>query len=125
MSKQLALHRLPSFRNTSQVQKLNDVFAIQNTLMPHQVAVATGCSLDDALTILLLLYDRYLAESFLLVYHVSHPEQPILTRKLSEGPPSVPVQCDLCERVIENDDELAYDYLFKTRDQINLSLLEE
>lgn len=118
MSEKIQLRSLSFFREPSRIQKLNDLFEIQDTLMPHQVAVATGCSYDDAFTILLLLYHRYLAESYLLVYHNQHNNTPILALGISEGLPELPIQCDLCDVAIENEKELSYGFIFSMNSRV-------
>ena len=80
--------------------------------MPHQIAVATGCDLVDALGILLILQSRSLAEGFLLVYH-DQEEPPSMVRRLTEGLPRLPLVCDVCGEEIQVQESLSYDFLFE------------
>jgi hypothetical protein len=91
--------------------------------MPHSVANATGCSLKQAMELLLSLSDQYIVEPYLLVYHGTHPgDPPILARNMLDGFPSLPFACDLCEEKVNSRDELQYDFLFKKADDIEFVL---
>lgn len=93
--------------------------------MPHQISAATGCTQKDAMVILMLLYHENLTEPFLVVYHVSDPDTPILIRKFEEGPPSVPFSSPLDEKEITNSDELTYDFLFKLPEDVDIRFVFE
>jgi hypothetical protein len=43
---------LPFFKEEKSIDKLNHLLAISSSLMPHQVAAATGCPLEEALSLL-------------------------------------------------------------------------
>lgn len=51
----LSLNRFRCFSNSNNLLKLNDLAEVNESLMPHQVASATGCELDDAMALLLFL----------------------------------------------------------------------
>lgn len=116
--KTVNLRSFPCFRDYETLQKLNLHVQLQNNLMPHGVADATGCSLEQAMAVLLLLANQYVVEPYLLIYHSIHPDAPpILARNMLDGPLSLPFACDLCEKTITSRDELLYDFLFtKTND---------
>jgi hypothetical protein len=86
--------------------------------MPHQVAAATGCELEEAMEVLMLLYDQYLAEALLLVYHNEHLDAPATAVSISEGLPSLPFICSVCEKGISDPKELSYDFLFRLNGKI-------
>jgi hypothetical protein len=116
--KAINLKRFPYFNKDRPLRELNHLAEIHDNLMPHQVAAATGCSLDEAMGVLLLLVDRALVEAFLLVYHNAHPDIPVLARSMLEGFPTPPLTCKICEKDIEQGTELSYDFLFKKTDDI-------
>lgn len=88
--------------------------------MPHQIASATGCSLEEALAVLLLLFRLSVAEAFLLVYHNIHEGDtpPILARGILDGLPQVPFVCEICQEEIASSSELSYDFLFKITENV-------
>jgi hypothetical protein len=82
--------------------------------MPHEIAAATGCTLAEAMGLMLLFLGRSHVVARLLVYHNRHPEgPPILARSILEGPPTLPFDCDVCDERIECKDDLSYDFLFE------------
>lgn len=117
--KAISLEHFPYFNDDRPLQQLNRLVEIKADLMPHQVAVATGCSLDEAMGILLLLFNSSLVEALLLVYHNDHLDAPpILARNILDGPPLLPFTCDICQNEIKHRDELSYDFLFKKASNI-------
>ena len=116
----VSLRHFPYFNNDKPLQELNHLVDVHgNNLEAHQVAAATGCRLDEAMGILLLLFNSSLAEAFLLVYHNDHADgPPILARRILDGLPPLPFTCDICQGEIENREELSYDFLFKMADSI-------
>ena len=118
MARLVNLYSLPYFREQGRLQELQWLAKTQADLMPHQLAVATGCSLDAAMEVLMLLYHLNAVDAFLLVYHDDHPTVPALAIKLSEGLPVLPFTCDVCEGVITDRSHLLYDFLFKFREPV-------
>ena len=81
--------------------------------MPHVVASATGCRLEEAMALLIFLYDKSLANGFILVYHSKHQDFYFARRPLKEGLPSArEIFCQVCEENIEDELELLYDFEF-------------
>jgi hypothetical protein len=119
---EVKLSKVYYFNEDSHLEKLNRHVRIHTDLMPHQVAAATGCKLEEAMEVLMLLFHLYLAEALLLVYHNDHPNIPAKALNISEGLPSLPFICDVCEKEISNPDELSYDFLFKKKDDIQFVL---
>lgn len=115
---EINLSKFPFFKDKTARELLNRHIQNNPDVMPHGIAVVTGCSFNEATQILFLLFHLYLAEVFLLVYHNDHPTRAIMARKLSEGFPILPVTCPICDRDIELESELAYDLLFKHKKQI-------
>lgn len=118
MTTKVNLSKFYCFNEGAHLRELNRLVRIHTDLMPHQVAVATGCGLKEAMEVLMLLFHRHLAEVFLLVYHNDHPDTPAQALNISEGLPSLPFICDLCEEEIRDPNELSYDFLFKISDDI-------
>lgn len=107
------LLNFPYFRNQNSLKRLNEHIKIHSDLMPHQLAVATGCTIDDATAILFLLFDQNIADALLLVYHQGFPGVPMEIRQISDGPPILPIINSLNDDLIENKDELLYSFIFK------------
>ena len=107
----LSLNNIPYFRNDKTLQDLNRIVETRSNLMPHELAVAVGCSVQEALEVLMILVSHSLAEAFILVYHSTCPENPqvpFLSRSIYDGLPKIPIVCDICQNNIEDDAELTY-----------------
>jgi hypothetical protein len=76
--------------NKKRLELLNDIVAHHTTLSPGLLMSYTGCSLRDAFYVLVLLFERNLAEGYLWIYHIANPEHAIQRRALSTGLPKVP-----------------------------------
>jgi len=121
--KTVNLEHFAFFSEGQSLERLNAQLRAPASLMPHQVAASTGCSLTDAMAVLLLLADTCAATPLLLVYHKAHPDgPPILARSIVEGLPSCPLVCDHCEEEIDDPDELWYDFLFKLTEKVQFVL---
>ena len=110
------LGSLPCLGNETQIKRLNSLIEISDNLMPHQVAVATGCGSEEALALLLLLFRLSVVESLLLVYHNAHlgDSPPVLARNLFDGFSQLPFICDICQEEVSNISELSYDFLCRS-----------
>lgn len=96
-----------------QVTLLNDLVSVNKQLMPHVVAIATGCRLEEAMALLIYLYDKSIVDGFILAYHSKHQDFYFLKHPLKEGLPRVgEVFCQVCEEYIEDESELLYDFEF-------------
>jgi len=92
---------------------LNNLVAVNKQLMPHVVAAATGCRLEDAMALLIFLYNKSIVDGFILIYHLQHQDSYFARRLLKNGLPRVDeVFCQVCEENIENESELLYDFEF-------------
>ena len=109
---------IPAFQDQNRLARLNSFILRRNTVMPHEVAAATGCSIQESITLLLYLYHRYLADPYLLTFHTHHPLVVIEKTHLKEGLPELPIICDHCEEQILNPDELIYEFEFNLRGEI-------
>lgn len=109
---------LNRFKSHNKLFMLNDYILKRDRLMPHEIAVATGCSLSEATTLLIFLYHLYLAEPYLLTYHNQHPLIVIDKTKLKDGLPKLPITCDYCEDEISGQEELIYEFEFILKDNI-------
>src|SRR5688572_20352237 len=111
----LNLNRFRCFSNSNALLKLNDLAEVYESLMPHQVASATGCELDEAMALLLFLTSMSVVQAKLFVYHItdtSDPAVPIYVSDIAKGPPKLPIICDICGQTIESYDELSFDFVF-------------
>jgi len=101
------------FFSKKQVSLLNDLVAINKQLMPHVVAGATGCRLEEAMALLIFLYDKDLADGYILTYHSKHQDFYFMKRPLKEGLLKIDsLFCQVCEEKIENENDLLYDFEF-------------
>jgi hypothetical protein len=120
MPQALSLKRFPSIRGENSLQSLNRLVELNELLMPHQVASATGCTLDEAMKLLMFLASIDIVETFLLVYHLNEDTEtisPVMMRPLNEGPPKLPFICNKCGQQITNQNELSYDFIFRFKHQ--------
>lgn len=118
------LNSFPFFQDEASLTRLNNLFASRSNLMPHEVASATGCSLEEAMHLLMFLYDKRMAEAYLVVYHERHlDEPPIEVRPIVQGFPSLPMVCEVCGEVISEEADLSYgfQFVFISRFQFPLS----
>lgn len=107
------LSKFKCFRDNRRITRLNRLVVLHDELMPHQVAISTGCSLIEAMEILLLLFHKELVEAYLLTYHKYHPEVPERTIPLVEGFPLLPIVCRICEQPITTIDDLTFGFIFR------------
>ena len=103
------LSKLHFFNNLQAIEKLKGHFSLHRDFMVHQIAVATGCPLDQALTICLLLYYYNQAEIYILLYRQDLEFNPIYKTKLSDGMPKVPFYSEENDLDIESLDHITYD----------------
>jgi hypothetical protein len=95
--------------------------------MAHEISGATGCSLQEATGLLLLLLNRGLMGAQILVYHNTHLHDPVsfAAIDLFEGFPALPIQCPVCDQILTMQEELAYDFLFTKIMDIELVRYDE
>jgi len=88
---------------------------------------ATNCPFNDALAILILLWEKYLADAYILVYYRQEAEQPIQRRPLTDGFPKLPLvfEVESGEQTIYNPDEIFYRFEFDLkREDIQIAIHE-
>jgi hypothetical protein len=111
------------FLSRNKIEDLNHFVAVNKSLMPHAIAVAVGCSVEEATTILLYLYGKDLVDGYILVYHVSHLENYFEKRRIAEGfLLKKDFVCPVCELLHDNLEELFYDLEFRLRDEIEFQV---
>lgn len=125
MVQTVKLHKPACLADTNKRQVFNRLAKAKSTLMPHEVSTGIGCSLVEAMQLLLLLYDQGYAEPFLLVYHKDHLDSPIAARDLVDGFPNLPFNCELCDQEITTRDSLMFDFLFKLGSQIIVEYIDD
>ncbi len=86
--------------------------------MPHQLAVLLGLKYAHALAILTVLEAEGLCENKLLIYHKCKPEVPAGAIPYGKGFPDLPWPCPLCEKVVEDSNELSFDVMAHSTYQI-------
>ncbi|MCP4423424.1 MAG: hypothetical protein GY803_02930 [Chloroflexi bacterium] len=114
------LSNFPYFSNPQYLEELNRHIKLHDDFMPHQISGAIGCSLKDALGILILLYFMALGELYLLVYHQDNLEVYIEKRKFSEGHPKIPFVNPLTDLTVNSLSELEYDIQFDLNDDVEI-----
>lgn len=120
----LSLNRFRCFSNSNNLLKLNDLAEVNESLMPHQVASATGCELDDAMALLLFLTTISVVQAKLFVYHIADTSDPavsIYVSDITEGPPKLPIVCENCKETIDSYDELSFDFVFLFKKKVKFA----
>lgn len=116
MVTKINLNNFPYFRDPSNLEKLNRHIRLHPDFMLHQIAIATGCTYEDAMGILMLLYHQELTDVFLVIYHTSQSDTPILTNRFVDGLPLTPFVNPATDEVIESLNELTYEFLFRLKE---------
>lgn len=80
--------------------------------MVHELAVATGCSLDEALTVCILLWHFHMAEIYMLLNRADLPINPIYQTKLSDGPPTLPFYSEDNDVEIDSLANISFEFHF-------------
>ena len=98
--------------DTKKIALLNSLSDVNQSLMPHTIAGATGCRLYEAMALLLYLYGEYLVNGYLLVYHDAHVDFYVEKRPIGAGlPPKGEYFCQICEESIDAE-RLFFDFEF-------------
>lgn len=99
------------------------IIEVNQSLMPHSVAAATGCNRAEALTLLLMLYGSNVVNGFILIYHHPHIDVPVDRRPLKDGlPPKGPFECPICETVVVDENGLYFDFEFLLIEKVEFLL---
>jgi hypothetical protein len=110
--KKINLYRFPRIGKSDSVKRLNRMIRGNRRLMLHQIAVATGCKLDEAMGfVYLVLYEKG-GEAFILVFHITEDTDPPVVaarRPVSKGLPPLPFICNNCGLEIDDPDELSFE----------------
>lgn len=102
----------PYFSSEDRIQQLNRIVRLHTELSPQVIMTATGCSFQQALQILLVLFELELAEAFILVYLRDDPDVYIAKRHIRDGPPKFPFQYDHGDQVVNDPNEVLYGFEF-------------
>jgi hypothetical protein len=90
--------------------------------MPHVVATATGCHLEEAMTLLIYLYGKGIVDGYLLMYHSKHLDFPFNKQILQKGiPTKKSIFCQVCEENIAVK-EILYDFEFVLNQDIHFQV---
>jgi hypothetical protein len=122
MSQKVNLNKFRYFNERSHLDSLNHLIRSRNDLMPHEIAIGTGCSFEEAMGVLILLYHLDLADQYLLIYYNKEPDVPVGMREISEGPPLLPFKINTSafeEVEIYSMHDLSFGFLFKIRKEID------
>jgi|GEM_PF-1723409 len=115
------LNKLSFIENEEQVDKLKKLIRLHNhRLMPHQVASNIGFTLNESIELLYYLFHKKAADLFILVYHVDHLDAPIEARPYTNPFPQIPHECEVCEKVIIDKNDLVYDILFRFSNDLEI-----
>jgi hypothetical protein len=106
------LSKVPYFSNPKRLNRLKDFLSRRDDFMVHELAVATGCSLDDALKVCILIWHFRVAEIYVLLNRLDLSSNPIYTAKLSDGPPALPFYSEDNDVEIESLDNVSYEFHF-------------
>lgn len=111
----LSLEQFQCFNSSKSIARLIHLVEHNSSLMPHQVATATGCRVEEAMGLLLHLASISVVKAKLLVYHLrdfEDPPSPFASFDIEQGLPALPIICPHCDQVIETYDELDFDFIF-------------
>ena len=110
---QVNITNIRYFLDNRRIELLENYLYVNDSLMPHSIAIATGCEYDEALSLLLLLYGKNLAEGFVLVYHQLHLDVPVDRRPIEEGLSlRGSFNCPICDENVGADNDFYYDLEF-------------
>lgn len=110
----IQISKFKYFSTEKNFSRLKDIFSRHRMVEPYQLAVATGCSLEEATAILLYLFQKDIGKIYILVFHNVHLDKPhIEKRSLESGYPKLPILCDICDEQISDEEELSYDLSFE------------
>ena len=91
MSQTVQISELVFFHDEKRLSSLNELISINNVLNPGMISGYTNCHFDDALYILVLLFDLGIADAFTLVYDRRNMEDGAIGRRsLKHGFPRLP-----------------------------------
>lgn len=126
-TRKLYITQTTFFKNQSQLQKLNELILLHKTLSPGLITGATGCSRIDALSILIILWENFIADGIIYAYLKVPPHEIVAKRSFEEGPPELPiiveVDDDIDQSITINDiSELFFRVEFRLREKIEFSV---
>lgn len=81
------------------------------TVTHHQLARKLGIDLSDALAILSIFEAQGLSQNKLLIYHVCDSKVLADAIPYGIGFPNLPWKCPHCAEIVENYDELVFDFM--------------
>ncbi len=114
MTRKVVLNKSVFSKDEKRLKSLNEISSIHTTLSPGLLMSSTGCDLENAFYILLLLFEEHLAEGYFLIYPHTDPDYAIQRRHFSTGLPATPFsyQDDDGEKVVNAPDEFFYSFEF-------------
>ena len=120
---EMDFEQFPCLNKNKALERFRHLIKISTSLMPHQVAAATGCDIRESIAILMFLVTEDKLKPFILVYHNNHDDDiplPIMKRNFIDGYPKLPFICDGCEKEIVSRKELSYDLMFEIIENMEL-----
>lgn len=124
--KTLNLEQFQCFSSSRSIDRLNRLVEHTSSLMPHQVASATGCGIHEAMGLLLYLASLSVLKPKLLVYHIhdqADPPNAFASLDINKGLPQLPIICNNCGQTVESYDELSFDFVFIIDEKIDFKSL--
>lgn len=119
------LHNNHYFKDSHNLERLNDIVALHTVLSLGLLMSYTSCSSTDALYILLLLFEKKLAKGYFLIYHSRNPDRVIQRREFMSGLPKIPFLYDDEGETIEINDAREVFYTFEFEYSKTLSIVFE
>ena len=100
-----------AFLNPEARDKLNERLRVKDErLMPHALAILLGIEYSESIALLADLKSAGVCENRLLIYHLCELGVPGGSIPYGIGFPELPWFCPLCEKQVENYEELAFDF---------------
>ena len=106
------MNKVPYFSNPKRLRRLKEFLSVRDDFMVHELAVATGCSFQEALSVCVLLWHFQVAEIYILLSLPDLSDITLYQGKLSDGPPKLPFYNEDYDIQIDNLSDMTYEFQF-------------
>jgi len=119
--KTISIKHFKFFAKQERLETLNRVAVLHNIWDTKLLTGATGCTREQALEFMMLLFHLGVAVPTLAVYHICDYDAIVAFRSFGEGFPKLPWVCPECEEYVTDEDELTYDFRFSLMTQVEFT----
>jgi len=103
---------LPDSIAPRRLQELNGHFLIHPNFMPHQIAVAAGCTVQEADQLIDYLCQKGYGKVKWLIYHITHDDVPVAITDQPNASDYLPFICPECELEVTDPKQCFYGRMF-------------